>query len=233
LGKTDRQLLEIYTQSVAITFENMNLQEDLQETQKELVYILGDAVEARSKETGAHVKRVALLSEMLARLHGLPEEDVVLIKHASPLHDIGKVAIPDAILHKAGKLSGEEWALMQKHAQFGLDILQRSNRPLMRKASEIAISHHERWDGTGYPHGLAADNIPIAGRITALVDVFDALGSRRSYKEPWSGASIVEHIRSERGGQFDPALVDLLMQHLETFHALRQRFPDSPLDAEH
>jgi response regulator RpfG family c-di-GMP phosphodiesterase len=226
LGKLDRQLLEIYTQSVAITFENINLQEDLLETQKELVYTLADAVEARSKETGAHVKRVALGCEMLARLYGLPETQVMLIKTASPLHDIGKVAIPDAILHKAGKLDAEEWHLMQKHAQFGLDILRRSNRPLMKLGAEIAISHHERWDGTGYPHGLAGDAIPISGRIAALADVFDALGSRRSYKEPWSENRVADLIREASGKQFEPALVDLLLNNLEAFNALRLQYPD-------
>lgn len=226
LGKLDRQLLEIYTQSVAITFENINLQEDLRETQKELVYILADAVEARSKETGAHVKRVALGSEILARLCGLPEHQVLLIKHASPLHDIGKVAIPDSILHKPGKLDAEEWAVMQKHAQFGLDILQRSDRPLMKLGAEIAITHHEKWDGTGYPHGVKGNDIPIAGRITALIDVFDALGSKRSYKGAWSDELVMEHIIAGSGTQFDPELVQLLMSNLDVFLALRQQYPD-------
>jgi response regulator RpfG family c-di-GMP phosphodiesterase len=226
LGKMERQLLEIYTQSVAITFENMTLQEDLRETQKELVYILADAVEARSKETGEHVKRVALGCEILARLYGLPESQVLAIKTASPLHDIGKVAVPDAIMHKPGKLNPNEWSLMQQHAQFGLDILHRSNRPLMKLGAEIAVTHHERWDGTGYPHGLVGEDIPISGRITALVDVFDALGSRRSYKDPWEDTQIVEAITQERGKQFDPKLVDLLLGHIETFKALRTHFPD-------
>ena len=233
LDKLDRQLLEVYTQSVAITFENMNLQEDLQETQKELVYILADAVEASSKETGAHAKRVALCCEVLARLYGLPEEEVMLIKHASPLHDIGKVAIPDATLHEPGKLDATEWETMQKHAQFGLDILQRSSRPLMQLGAVIAISHHERWDGTGYPNGLAGNAIPIAGRITALIDVFDALGARRSYKEAWSDDSVSELILQERGRQFDPALVDLLIANLGTFHALRAQYPDAPDSSGH
>ena len=229
LGKLDRQLLEIYTQSVAVTFENMNLQEDLRETQKELVYILADAVEARSKETGAHVKRVALGCEMLARLCGLPDEQVTLIKHASPLHDIGKVAIPDAILHKPEKLDAQEWAMMQKHAQFGLDILQRSDRPLMKMAAEIAVTHHEKWDGTGYPHGLRGEAIPLAGRITALIDVFDALGSKRSYKGAWPDALVIEHIQAGSGTQFDPALVEMLVSNLHDFQALRLLYPD--LDA--
>lgn len=226
LGKLDRQLLEIYTQSVAITFDNINLQEDLRETQKELIYTLADAVEARSKATGAHVKRVAIMCEMLARLYGLAESQVILVKTASPLHDIGKVAIPDAVLHKPGKLNAEEWAVMQRHAQIGLDILQRSSRPLMQLGAEIALSHHEHWDGSGYPHGLKGLDIPVAGRITALADVFDALGSRRCYKDPWSDEAIIEAIQAGRGKQFEPALVDILIDNLPAFLAIRSQFPD-------
>jgi response regulator RpfG family c-di-GMP phosphodiesterase len=226
LSKMDRQLLEIYTQSVAITFDNINLQEHLRETQKELVYTLADAVEARTQKTGAHVKRVSLSCELLARLYGLPEAQTLLIKNASPLHDIGKVAIPDSILHKPGKLNAEEWALMQQHAQFGLDILKRSNRALMKLAAEIALSHHERWDGTGYPNGLSGMAIPVSGRITALADVFDSLGSRLSYKEPWSQDLVEKTIREASGKQFEPALVDLLLANLDTFSALREQYPD-------
>ena len=226
LTPLDQQLLEIYTQSVAITFENIHLQDDLRETQKELVYTLADAVEARTQNTGAHVKRVALACEMLARLYGLPEPQVMLIQNASPLHDIGKVAIPDAILHKPGKLNADEWNLMQRHAQFGLDILQRSHRPLMKMAAEIALSHHERWDGSGYPNGLAGTQIPVSARITALADVFDSLGSQLSYKEPWAPERVANAIREGRGSQFEPALVDLLLANLEKFNALRQQHPD-------
>ena len=226
LGKLDKQLLEIYTQSVAITFENIRTQDGLRETQKELVYTLADAVEARTQKTGAHVKRVALACEMLARLYGLPEAQIMLIQNASPLHDIGKVAIPDAILHKPGKLDPDEWALMKQHAQFGLDILQRSNRPLMRLAAEIALSHHERWDGTGYPRGLEGTAIPISGRITALADVYDSLGSQLSYKDPWPNEMVVKAIREGSGRQFEPVLVDLLLGNLDAFNALRQLHPD-------
>jgi putative nucleotidyltransferase with HDIG domain len=228
LGKMDRELLEIYTQSVAITFENINLQDDLRETQEELVYTLADAVEARTPKTSAHVKRVALACEMLARWYGLPETQVKLIKNASALHDIGKVAVPDAILHKPGKLDAREWALMRQHAQFGLEILQRSSRPIMKLGAEIALSHHERWDGSGYPSGLAGTAIPASGRITALADVYDSLGSRLSYKEPWSDEMVVKAIREGSGLQFEPALVDVLLGHLEAFNALRQQYPDEP-----
>ena len=226
LGKLDQKLLEIYTQSVAITFDNINLQDDLRETQNELVFTLADAVEGRTQKIGAHVKRVAIACEILARLYGLPEAQSLLIKNASPLHDIGKVGIPDAILHKPGKLDAEEWALMRQHAQFGLDILKRSNRALMKLAAEIALSHHERWDGSGYPGGLAGTAIPIAGRITALADVFDSLGSRLSYKEPWSQEMIAQAMREGSGHQFDPALVDLLLNNLGAFTALRLQYPD-------
>ncbi|MEO7105590.1 MAG: DUF3369 domain-containing protein [Rhodoferax sp.] len=226
LSKMDQKLLEIYTQSVAITFDNINLQDELRETQKELVFTLADAVEARTHKTGAHVKRVAVACEILARLYGLSEAQTLLIKNASPLHDIGKMGIPDAILHKPGKLNEEEWALMRQHAQFGLEILQRSNRALMKLAAEIALSHHERWDGSGYPSGLAGKDIPIAGRITALADVFDSLGSRLSYKEPWSNEMVVQAVREGSGHQFDPTLVNLLLSNLDAFTALRLQYPD-------
>lgn len=226
LEKLDQQLLEAYTQSVAITFENIHLQDDLRETQKELVYTLADAMEARTPKTGAHVKRVAIACEMLARLYGLPETQVLLIQNASPLHDIGKVAIPHTILHKPGKLTVDEWALMQQHSQFGLDILQSSHRPLLKMAAEIALSHHERWDGTGYPSGLAGTAIPVSARITALVDVFDSLGSQLSYRESWTPEMVEHAIREGSGSQFEPALVDILLANLDTFNALRKQFPD-------
>lgn len=226
LNDLDRQLLELYIRNVAITFENINLFDDFQETAKELVYTLADAVEARSRETGAHVLRVALVSELLAELYGLPEREVSLIKLASPLHDIGKVAIPDAILHKPGKLSPEEWAIMQKHVDYGVDILKGSRREVMQTGALIAGHHHEKWDGSGYPAAITGEQIPICGRITALADVFDALGARRSYKEPWPDPDILAYIKAERGRHFDPALVDLFIEHFDEFVAIRQRYPD-------
>jgi len=228
LSTMDRELLEAYTRSVAITFDNIGLQEDLRDTQQELVYSLANALEGRNHDMGAHARRVARACEMLARLYGLPETQVLLIKSASPLHDIGKVRIPEDILEKPGPLDANEWALMRQHAQFGLDMLQRSQRPLMQLGAEIAASHHERWDGTGYPQGLSGSAIPLPGRITALADVFDTLGSRRSYKEPWSDERVVAALREGRGKHFDPKLVDLLLDNLDTFVALRQQFPDEP-----
>jgi len=228
LGPMDRELLEAYTRSVAITFDNISLQEDLCDTQQELVYSLANALEGRSHSMGAHTRRVALACELLARLYGLSETEVLRIKTASPLHDIGKARIPESILEKPGQLDADEWTLMRQHARFGLDMLQGSRRPLMQLGAEIAASHHERWDGSGYPLGLSGSAIPLSGRITALADVFDTLGSHRSYREPCSDEQVVAAIREERGKQFDPVLVDLLLDNLDAFRALRRQFPDEP-----
>lgn len=230
LSDLDRQLLELYIRNVAITFENISLFDDFQDTAKELVYTLADAVEARSRETGAHVLRVALVSERLAELYGLSEREVSLIKLASPLHDIGKVAIPDAILHKPGKLSPDEWAIMQKHVVYGVDILKGSRREVMQTGALIAGHHHEKWDGSGYPASLGGEAIPICGRITALADVFDALGARRSYKAPWAAPDILAYIKAERGRHFDPTLVDLFVEHFDEFIAIREKYPDDEAD---
>ncbi|PAR48351.1 DUF3369 domain-containing protein [Vibrio metoecus] len=226
LSELDRKLLEIYMYNIGLTFENINLMVDLRETAKELVYNLANAVEARSRETGAHVQRVSLFSERLAHLYGLSDTDAEMIKNASPLHDVGKVAIPDSILHKPGKLDAQEWAIMQKHVEYGVDILSRSKRRLIYVAKEIAATHHEKWDGSGYPNQLQGDNIPISGRITALADVFDALGARRSYKEPWPDEQIRNELVAQKGRHFEPKLVELLLEHWDEFIAIRSSLPD-------
>ena len=226
LSEVDIQLLEIYMQNISLTFENLGLLMDIKETSKELVYHLANAVEARSRETGAHVQRVSLISEKLAHLYGLDESDVTMIKHASPLHDVGKVAIPDAILHKPGKLTEEEWITMKKHVEYGVDILSKSQRTLLVTAKEIVASHHEKWDGSGYPNGTKGEDIPISGRVVALADVFDALGSKRSYKEPWSNEEIKAEIAKQRGLHFEPKLVDLMLENWGEFISVRDEYPD-------
>jgi len=227
LSDLDKQLLEIYAANVAITYENLLMRDDIQETQKELVYMLGEAVEQRSKETGAHVRRVAQISRLLALKYGLPEEEAELIKLASPLHDVGKVGIPDSILNKPGKHTPEEWEIMVTHALIGEEILAKSDKRILQLGSIIAGQHHEKWNGKGYPRGLAGEDIHIAGRITALADVFDALGSKRCYKEPWPLDKITAIIQEERGQHFDPKLVDLLMDNIDEIAAIREEFPDS------
>ncbi|HEY0562279.1 MAG TPA: HD domain-containing phosphohydrolase [Methylophilus sp.] len=227
LNDLDRQLLEIYVQNLAVTFGNINLQDDLQESSKELVFTLTHIVEARSNETGAHILRVALVSQRLAQLCGLTEYESTLVRIASPLHDIGKIAIPDTILHKPEKLDPAEWDMMKKHVDYGVALLQRSKSELMQIATQIAGTHHERWDGNGYPKQLKGEDIPIVGRITALADVFDALSSKRCYKPAWTANDVLDFIVAERGKQFDPLLVDLFVTHYDEFVDICSRHPDT------
>lgn len=226
LTELDHRLLEIFSTSVAIAYENLLLREEIEETQRELVYLLGEAVEKRSKETGAHVKRVAKLSELLAAKAGLSETMVELIKHASPLHDIGKIAIPDAILNKPGKHTDEEWSIMQTHSEVGHEILASSEKRILQMGAVIALQHHEKWDGSGYPSGLKGEEIDICGRIVALADVYDALGSSRCYKTAWSQEKIIAFIQEQSGKHFDPTLVQIILDHQHAFEAIRLKYPD-------
>ena len=222
----DQELLDLYCTNVSIVYENLLLNEELRESQSEIVYMLADAVEKRSKETGAHVKRVSFISEKLAYYSGLHELEVEEIKNASPLHDLGKIAIPDDILHKPGKFDEIERDVMNMHAEIGANILSKSRKKLLNAAADIAHTHHERWDGNGYPNGLAGNNIPISGRITALADVFDALSSRRCYKEAWDVDGVKDYIAEESGKQFDPTLVNILIKNFDEFCDIRTRYPD-------
>lgn len=227
LDDLDRQVLDIYAANVAVSYENLILRDEILDTQRELAYLLGEAVEQRSKETGSHVKRVALYSHLMALKVGLSEEEAEVIRLASPLHDVGKIGIPDYILKKPGKLTAEEWDIMQTHAQLGADILRRSSdNEVIEMGAIIASQHHERWDGNGYPKKMKGEEIHIAGRITAVADVFDALGSKRCYKPAWEMADILKIIEEEKGKQFDPQLVEILMNNIEIFTAIREAYPD-------
>lgn len=226
LSSLDRHLLSIYSSNLSVAFENLRLREEIEETQKEMAYILGEAVEKRSRETGGHVKRVAKMSQMLALEYGLSEEEAELIKLASPLHDVGKIAIPDIVLNKTGKLDADEWEIMKTHAEIGSMILGKSDKRILQLGSVIAGQHHEHWNGNGYPKGLQGEAIPIEGRITAVADVFDALGSKRCYKEPWKMDDIVTYMRAQSGKQFDPRLVEILLRRIDDFAALRDEFAD-------
>ena len=226
LSQMDTYLLNLFTENIIIALENIRLNELLADNQREIIYRIGEIVETRSKESGLHVKRVALYCELFARLLGFPEEKTELLKRASPLHDIGKIGIPDAILHKPGKLDADEWEIMKTHAQIGYDMLSGSDIELFQVASQIALNHHEKWDGSGYPQGLTGHTIPLEGRITALVDVFDALGSDRCYKRAWPLDKILALIQEEKGRHFDPALVELMLANLDDFLAIRDTYRD-------
>ena len=199
---------------------------DIVDTQKEVVFTMGAIGETRSKETGFHVKRVAEYSYILAKLVGLTEEKAELLKLASPMHDIGKVGIADAIFNKPGKLTVEEFEIMKTHARLGYEMLKGSTRDILKTSSIVALEHHEKWDGTGYPQGLQKEEIHIFGRITALCDVFDALGSDRCYKKGWKLEKIYKHFKEQRGKQFDPHLIDLFFENLDKFLEIRSLYAD-------
>lgn len=195
----------------------IELQDEIVSTQKEVIETVGMIGETRSKETGEHVKRVAEYSYLLARLYGLKEEESLLIKRASPMHDIGKIAIPDHILNKPGKLTVQEFDVMKTHSQIGYDMLKFSKREILKAAATVAHTHHEKWDGTGYPNKIAGEEIHIYGRITTIADVFDALGHDRVYKKAWELDRILELFKDQRAKQFDPILTDLFLENINSF----------------
>ena len=204
--------------------ENIMLHEDLEHTQEELIFKMGEVAERRSRETASHVKRVALYSQLLGKFYGLKEEEIKYLTTASPMHDIGKVGIPDEILTKPSKLTPKEWEIMKTHTRIGYELFKHSNKPLLKAASIIAYEHHEKYDGSGYPRGLKGEKIHIYGRITAIADVFDALGSDRYYKKAWSDQEIFAFLKEKRGKHFDPKLIDIFFDHLDAFLRIRNTF---------
>ncbi len=213
----------IIRQDITELFE---LHKEIEETQREIIYKMGVVAESRSKETGNHVKRVATYSKELALLAGLSKDDAHLLFTASPMHDIGKVGIADEILNKPDKLTKEESTIMKTHAQIGFDILKDSNKPILQAAALVALTHHEKWDGSGYPKALKGEDIHIFGRITAIADVFDALGNERVYKKAWENEDIVSLFAKQKGKHFDPNLIDLFINNLPVFLKIRNTYID-------
>lgn len=219
-------LIEIFCTNISAAINNMYLNEELETTEKELIFTLGEISEARSRETGHHVKRVAEYSKILALSYGLSQKEAEMIRMASPMHDVGKLAIPDSILNKPAKLTKEEFEVMKTHSRIGYEMLKRSNKRLMKSASIIALEHHEKYDGTGYPYGLSGEDIHLYGRITAVADVFDALGTERVYKKAWELNKIISYFKEESGHHFDPKLVKIFFKSLNEILAIRDKFPD-------
>ena len=222
----DRDLITVLTGNIGIALDNIYLGREIIETQKEVVLTLGEVVETRLHEAANHVARVAEISYHLAKLWGMNEDEAELLRLASPMHDLGKIGIPDYILLKPGRLTEEEMAVMRTHSAIGHRLLCKSERPILQTASIIALQHHERWDGKGYPEGRAGEDIHIYGRITTVADVFDALLSKRCYKEAWGRREVLELISRERGKQFDPALVDILLSNIDLFIGIWDSMPD-------
>lgn len=216
-----RNLLETRFLYVELQDQNAHLEdkvrertEQLEQAQLEILERLALAAEFRDDATHEHTRRVGDLSARLARHVGLPDRDVDLIRLAAPLHDVGKIAVPDSILLKLENLSDDDFEVVKAHTTIGARLLAGSQHPLLRLAEQIALTHHERWDGEGYPPGIAGEDIPLVSRIVAVADVFDALTHERPYKHAWSVADAVEEIRKERGRQFDPRVVDAFVDML-------------------
>ncbi len=199
-----------------IVFDNVHLETVTRKTQDEILYLLGKVVETQFEETGGHVRRVSILMSQFAKLVGYAPYDVEVLRLASMMHDIGKIGIPEHILKKPGVLTPLEMDVMRTHAIIGHNILQASDLEVFASAATIALAHHERFDGTGYPNGLAGYDIPRSARMMAIIDVFDAMTHDRVYRKAMPREDVLKHIESERGGHFDPELADIFIKHIDT-----------------
>jgi len=225
-GEADRDLVRIFMANIALAYRNLTLRQEIVDTQKEIIHTLSEVVETRSNETANHVLRVGLLTARLGELYGLPAPEIDVLRMIAPMHDVGKVGIPDAVLNKPGRLTPAERQLINGHTVIGHSILSRSSRRMLKAAAVVALQHHERWDGQGYPNGLAGTDIHPHARITALADVFDALSQDRVYRPAMAHQTVLEIITKDRGTAFEPVLVDLFLAHQEEFKAIRDAHPD-------
>lgn len=226
LETIEKDLIRTFSSNISIAYDKIFLNREILDTQREVIEILGSIVESRSNETANHVRRVAEFTYLLALRSGLSEREASLLKYASPMHDIGKIGIPDAILNKPSKLTDDEFALIKRHATIGYTILKNSKRDIMQAAAIVAHQHHERWNGQGYPQGLAGENIDVYGRITALVDVFDALINKRAYKTGFPISEVVKIITQESGRHFEPRLTDIFLHNIDAFVYLNNLYAD-------
>ena len=208
------------------SISNAMLNEEIIKTQKEIIFLMAEIGESRSKETGNHVKRVAEISALLAKLYGMNYEEAELIKMASPMHDIGKVAIPDDILKKPGKLTDEEFDGMKNHTTIGYKLLNNSDRVIIKSSAIIAAQHHEKWNGKGYPNRLKGEEIHPYGRISAIADVFDALASPRVYKPAWEYERIKKLFLEEKGQHFDPEMIEIFLDNFDKFVEIIETYKD-------
>ena len=224
----DIRLLRVFAATLGFAFDNLCLNHELSETSTEIVQTLSDVVETRSVDTSRHTARVGKSAHLLGRKLGMSDASLDVLRLVAPMHDLGKVGIPDALLNKPGRLTAEEYACVKAHTTIGYNILKGSKRRLLNTAAQVCLQHHERWDGTGYPFGLKGEEIDILGRIVGLVDVFDAVSNDRPYKRRWPTDQVLEYIEGERGRQFDPELVDLFVAHFEEFVALEAEEADDP-----
>lgn len=218
--------LSLYDQARHLEHLVKQRTEELNETRLEIIRRLGRAAEYKDNETGMHVIRMSWYSRFLAEEYGMEPEWCELLFNAAPMHDIGKIGIPDSVLLKPGKLDAEEWEIMQKHVEFGGEIIGDHDSPILQMAKEIALGHHEKWNGKGYPNGLSGTDIPLTARIVAIADVYDALSSERPYKKAWPEEKVIALLEEEAGQHFDPDLVPKFIKCLPRVHEIQQKYKD-------
>jgi len=226
LKDMDKDLIKLFFDNAKTAYENTMLTQELDASQREIIFTISEIAEQRSNETGQHVKRVAMYSRLLAEAIGLSKDDTEIIFAASPMHDIGKIAIPDEVLKKPGRLTDDEMTIMRNHAQIGHDVLKSSKRKILQMSAIIARDHHEKYDGSGYPRGLKGEEIHLYARIVSIADVFDALGSSRVYKKRWEMDKVLELLQEEKGKHFDPKLIDLFFENLDKVMEIHNTYKD-------
>lgn len=202
--------------------------QQLDETRLQIIQRLGRAAEYKDNETGLHVIRMSLYAYELAIAAGMSEADANLLKHAAPMHDIGKIGIPDEILKKKGRLDDDELTIMRTHSQIGAEIIGDDSSEVLKLAKTVALTHHEKWDGSGYPHGLSGENIPSVGRIVAIADVFDALTSERPYKKAWPVAEALAFMEAQAGAHFDPYLITVFLSISDKILDIQRKYAEKP-----
>ncbi|MFM2588728.1 HD domain-containing phosphohydrolase [Vibrio sp. TBV020] len=218
--------IALYDQNLSLANQVRERTAQLESSRLEVIQRLGRAAEYKDNETGMHVIRMSHYSKILAEQLDVSKRWIELVFQASPMHDIGKIGIPDAVLRKPGKLDKDEWEVMQTHVKIGADIIDNGDSLLLQMAQEIALYHHEKWDGSGYPHGLKGEEIPLSARIVAIADVFDALTSERPYKKAWPIEKAVALLEEEAGTHFDPNLVPIFIAQLDQLLEIKESFKD-------
>jgi putative two-component system response regulator len=224
------KITSAFSSQAAVAIQNVKLAEQLKQAHFDTIFRLSVAAEYRDKETSNHIKRVSYYSRLIAENCGCTKEECELIFWSAPMHDIGKLGIPDAILHKPGPLTPEEREIMEQHAAIGALILKGSEIPVIKRSMIVALTHHEKYDGTGYPQKLKGEEIPYEGRIVALADVFDALTSKRIYKPPMEEAKVISILKEGRGTHFDPQYIDILLSKMDEVRAIKEKYDDKPED---
>ncbi len=225
--------LALYDQNRELNFKLREATREINETRLDIIQKMGRAVEYKDNISGLHVIRMSHYSKILADALDISEEWSELIFNAAPMHDVGKIGIADRILSKPGKLDNKEWHEMQRHAVYGANIIGKHKSEILKMAYDIAIGHHEKWDGTGYPYWLKGDNIPLSARIVSIADVFDALTSDRPYKEAWSVDKAIELLEKESGTHFDPKLVSLFIQNLPKILLAKEKYSEASVSKQH